>query len=104
MTPREAVVHRRGSLAEAVAASMTLPGVFPPRPFGDRLLLDGGLLNNLQNEELAGEGEVPVSAGAVSARFGPPARRHPPPTAPFRARLGAWVVGPGVPMPRSSEM
>src|SRR3954447_3757463 len=44
MVSSELVVHRRGSLAEAVAASMTLPGVFPPRPFGpkgERLLLDG---------------------------------------------------------------
>ena len=34
MLTSELVVHRRGLLAEAAAASMTLPGVFPPRPIG----------------------------------------------------------------------
>ena len=106
MVSSELVVHRRGSLAEAVAASMTLPGVFPPRPFGEhgeRLLLDGGLLNNLPVDVMAGEGEGPVIAADVSARFDPPARRHPPPTGTFRARLRAWLVGTGAPLPTFSE-
>jgi len=103
MVTSELVVHRRGLLAEAVAASMTLPGVFPPRPFGDRLLLDGGLLNNLPVDVMAGEGEGPVIAADVSARFDPPARRHPPPTGTFRARLRAWLVGTGAPMPTFGE-
>jgi NTE family protein len=103
MITSELVVHRRGSLAEAVAASMTLPGVFPPRPFGERLLLDGGLLNNLPVDVMAGEGEGPVIASDVSARFDPPARRHAPPTGTFRARLRAWLVGTGAPMPTFSE-
>jgi NTE family protein len=103
MITSELVVHRRGSLAEAVAASMTLPGVFPPRPFGERLLLDGGLLNNLPVDVMAGEGEGPVVASDVSARFDPPERRHPPPTGTFRARLRAWLVGTGEPMPTFYE-
>ena len=103
MLTSELVVHRRGSLAEAVAASMTLPGVFPPRPFGDRLLLDGGLLNNLPVDVMAGEGEGPVIAADVSARFDPPARRHPPPRGSVAARLRAWLVGTTAPMPTFSE-
>ena len=103
MLTSELVVHRRGSLAEAVAASMTLPGVFPPRPFGDRLLLDGGLLNNLPVDVMAGEGEGPVIAADVSARFDPPARRHPAHSGTFKARLRAWLVGTDAPMPTFSE-
>lgn len=103
MIGAELVIHRRGLLAEAVAASMTLPGVFPPRPHGDRLLLDGGLLNNLPVDVMASEGEGPVIACDVSARFDPPARRHPPPTGTLAARLRAWLVGTGAPMPTFSE-
>jgi predicted acylesterase/phospholipase RssA len=103
MITSELVVHRRGLLAEAVAASMTLPGVFPPRPFGDRLLLDGGLLNNLPVDVMAADGEGPVIAADVSARFDPPARRHPPRTGTLAARLRAWLVGTAAPMPTFSE-
>ena len=40
-------VPRRGALWRAIRASTSLPGVFPPVPFGDALLVDGGLVNNL---------------------------------------------------------
>ena len=38
------VVFRKGSLADALRASMSLPGVFVPVPQGDQLLVDGGTL------------------------------------------------------------
>jgi predicted acylesterase/phospholipase RssA len=41
------VVHRRGNLARAVRASVAIPGVLPPVPDGEHLLVDGGVLNNL---------------------------------------------------------
>jgi predicted acylesterase/phospholipase RssA/CRP-like cAMP-binding protein len=41
------VVHRRGSLSRAIRASVAIPGVLPPVPEGDELLVDGGVLNNL---------------------------------------------------------
>ena len=40
-------VHRTGRVALAVRASLAIPGVIPPVPFGDDLLVDGGVLNNL---------------------------------------------------------
>ncbi len=43
----EAVVLASGSLARAMHASMSVPGVFPPVEYGERLLVDGGLANNL---------------------------------------------------------
>jgi NTE family protein len=43
----EQVVLASGSLPDAMRASMSLPGVFAPTRIGNRLLLDGGLLNNV---------------------------------------------------------
>lgn len=43
----EEVVLGRGSLADALRASMSVPGVFAPVSIGDRLLVDGGMANNL---------------------------------------------------------
>jgi NTE family protein len=42
---------KKGSLADAVRASLALPGLFTPAKIGDRWLMDGGLVN-----------PVPVSA------------------------------------------
>ena len=43
----EAVVHRTGPLFEAVGISMSIPGLVPPVGKDGRLLVDGGVLNNL---------------------------------------------------------
>lgn len=40
-------VHRSGPLVPAIRATSAIPGVLPPVPFGDDLLVDGGVLNNL---------------------------------------------------------
>lgn len=47
LTTARSVAHRRGSLARAVRASVSIPGVLPPVPERDELLVDGGVLNNL---------------------------------------------------------
>jgi predicted acylesterase/phospholipase RssA/CRP-like cAMP-binding protein len=61
------VVHRDGSLRDAVAASMAIPGFAPPiridtsesrRP--ERLLVDGGLLDNFPVDVMVGMREGPV--------------------------------------------
>ncbi len=36
---------REGPVADAVRASIAMPGLFTPRPHGERLLVDGGLVN-----------------------------------------------------------
>jgi len=41
------VVLSHGSLADALRASMSVPGVFAPVRIDDRLLVDGGMANNL---------------------------------------------------------
>ena len=44
LTGRE-IWLREGSVADAVRASITLPGLFAPTPRDERLLVDGGLVN-----------------------------------------------------------
>ena len=43
----EMVVIKSGRLAEAVRASMSLPGIFPPVEIGGKYLTDGGIVRNL---------------------------------------------------------
>ncbi len=47
METGSAVVFDRGDLAQALRASMSVPGVFPPSDVQGRLLGDGGLVDNL---------------------------------------------------------
>ncbi len=43
----EAVVLDHGNLASAIVASMAVPALFPPAEFEGRLLVDGGVSNNV---------------------------------------------------------
>jgi NTE family protein len=43
----EEVVLKKGSVSKAVQASSSIPGIFEPTPVGGRLLVDGGLVNNV---------------------------------------------------------
>jgi NTE family protein len=112
----EPVVHRRGSVWTAVLASASIPGLLPPVPVDGRLLVDGGVLNNLPIDVMADDAEGPVIAVDVMRPFsrgapaGPRTRRlrdglrqtrdadggdgHPlPPIAETLARatvLGSW--------------
>jgi NTE family protein len=63
------VVHRRGPLFEAVGASMSIPGLVPPLARGGRLLVDGGVLNNLPVDLMVESGEGPVLAVDVMRRM-----------------------------------
>lgn len=48
LVKRQEIVHRSGSLADAVASSSRLPGILPPyRDAQGGVHVDGGLLNNL---------------------------------------------------------
>lgn len=54
------VIHRRGLLWVAVRASISIPGLLPPVQYGERLLVDGGLLNILPADVMCADpdGEV----------------------------------------------
>ena len=47
MIHTEEVIFREGSLFEAIRASISIPLFFQPVQIGDRLLIDGGILNPL---------------------------------------------------------
>jgi NTE family protein len=66
------VVFDDGDLRSAVRASISLPGVFPPARVGDRVLLDGGLVNNLPVDIIRAMTHEPVIAVDVAA---PPDRK-----------------------------
>jgi NTE family protein len=62
------VVHRRGLVVEAVGASMSIPGLVPPLSRPGRLLVDGGVLNNLPVDVMAVDDEGPIVAVDVIRR------------------------------------
>jgi NTE family protein len=69
---RESVIHRTGLVADAVYPSLSIPGVFPPSATPDgRLLVDGGVLDNLPVSTMARTGEGPVVAVDVTGRMAP---------------------------------
>jgi predicted acylesterase/phospholipase RssA len=71
------VIHRQGSVIEAVGASMSIPGLAPPLPHGGRLLVDGGVLNNLPVDAMADAAEGPIVAVDVVRRLEPSAGAEP---------------------------
>jgi len=62
----EIVVFDRGWLAQAMRATMAIPGVFTPVTIGDQVLVDGGVLNNLPADVVAAMGADIVIAVDVS--------------------------------------
>jgi predicted acylesterase/phospholipase RssA len=63
------VVHRRGSLHDAISASMSIPGLVPPLRRDGRLLVDGGVLNNLPVDLMHDLAEGPIVAVDVVRRL-----------------------------------
>jgi len=62
------VVHRTGSIVDAVGASMAIPGLAPPVSQPSRLLVDGGVLNNLPIDVMTFEEPGAVVAVDVMRR------------------------------------
>jgi NTE family protein len=115
LVTRTREVHRRGPVARAVMASARLPVLFAPMPDDSgRLLVDGGVLDNLPADLLTERDEGPVVAvniamgGGGGGRSGPHRPRVPAlgetllrtmmigsggAVAAARAE-GAWVVTP----------
>jgi len=102
LTQAEPVVHRRGALWQAVLASASIPGLLPPQVVDDRLLVDGGVLNNLPIDVMVEEGEGPVVAVDVMRPFSTRGR------GPARRRLLGVQRGGGtednVPLPPIAEV
>ncbi|HET6168350.1 MAG TPA: DHA2 family efflux MFS transporter permease subunit [Marmoricola sp.] len=64
---RRRVVHRSGNVAHAVAASLRIPGLFPPVVLDGTVHVDGGVLDNLPVSSLDGS-EGPLIA--INIGFG----------------------------------
>jgi NTE family protein len=88
LVEREPVIHRTGRVVDAVYPSFAIPGVFPPVAKADgRLLVDGGVLDNLPVATMARTGEGPVIAVDVTGGIG----RFQRPVRPGLARLSRPV-------------
>lgn len=62
----DAVVLAEGDLARAARASMSVPGIFAPVVWGDHVLIDGGIVNNLPTDvarELGARRIIAVDVG-----------------------------------------
>jgi NTE family protein len=64
---REQVVIESGPLRSAIAASIALPALFAPLIAGDRVMMDGGLVNPLPFDLLLGEADVTVAIDVSGA-------------------------------------
>jgi NTE family protein len=75
LTRSQLEVHRRGSASRAVRASVAIPGLLPPVPIGDDLLVDGGVLNNMPFETMRKDRRIDtVIAVDVAPDRGPRAK------------------------------
>jgi NTE family protein len=71
----EVVILDRGSLAEAMRATMAIPGVFSPVPLEGRLLVDGGTLDNVPADvakSMGADAVVAVNVSTSTDGFTPP--------------------------------
>jgi predicted acylesterase/phospholipase RssA len=96
----ETIVHRRGPLYLAVGASMSLPGLAPPVRYGNRLLVDGGVLDNLPIDVMAARSEGDIIAVDVMRRISSERSPDPTPAIPSiletltrSTALGSWSLG-----------
>jgi NTE family protein len=59
---KEEVVFTKGSIFDAIRASISIPTVFTPVSFGSTLLVDGGILNNIPvNHALRCKGDLLIA-------------------------------------------
>jgi NTE family protein len=74
---QEQVVIDSGDLRSAVAASIALPALFSGVVRAERLLMDGGLVNPLPFDVLAGAADITVAIDVTGASSGPGRRPQP---------------------------
>ena len=71
----EVVVFGSGSLARAMRATMAIPGFFTPVVDGDRILVDGGTLNNVPvdvTRQMGADAVIAVNVGSSTDQPPPP--------------------------------
>jgi NTE family protein len=65
----EAVLIDSGSLVDAMSASMAVPGLFRPKQIGGRILVDGGVVQNLPLEAAFSMGATHVIGVRLAAEW-----------------------------------
>jgi NTE family protein len=103
LVARETVLRRTGPVADAVYASLAIPGVFPPVATDGRLLVDGGVLDNLPVAAMARTGEGPVIAVDVTGRTGSFRRRERPAIGRIGREVRRILTGSEAEIPRLGE-
>jgi NTE family protein len=97
LTAGRSHVHDRGLLAQALRASISLPGILPPVIDGDRVLVDGGALRNLPTDLLRSRHGGTVIGSDVSRAAGlTPSDVMLPPSWFKWIWSGAWRRGPPI--------
>lgn len=74
---QEAMVLSSGPLKRAIAASMALPAVFQPVIVEGRPLVDGGLVNPLPFDLVAGKADITIAIDVAGAASEPEPGGHP---------------------------
>jgi len=86
---QEEYVFRDGPLGRAIAASIALPAIFQPVVVDDRALLDGGLVNPLPFDLVAGQADIVVAVDVTGAPHTENGRIVP---APIEALIGSTYI------------
>ena len=101
MISTEEVIFRSGSLFEAVRASISIPLFFQPVQIGDKLLIDGGILNPLPLQIVERtEGDILVAMD-ISGKDAMPLNPEPEPID-VEGKL-AEIANRGIPVPKAVE-
>jgi NTE family protein len=72
----EPLVIRRGNLLDALRAAIAFPGIFPPAPFGQRFLIDGGLCHPVPIDAVRALGAEKVIAVCAIPQVEKPVREE----------------------------
>jgi NTE family protein len=80
LTTASSRIHRRGSLRDALRASISLPGIMPPVVRGEDVLVDGAVLNNFPVDVMREAHRGPIIGVDVARQrgFDPEDFRNPP--------------------------
>jgi predicted acylesterase/phospholipase RssA len=103
LVARETVLHRTGPIADAVYSSLAIPGVYPPVSTDGRLLVDGGVLDNLPVAAMARTGEGPVIAVDTTGWMGSFERRQRPAVTRLGRPVRRILTGSEAEIPRLGE-
>lgn len=87
---KEQVVFSSGDIAQAVRASISIPGVFAPYEIGGRVLVDGGVVNPVPFELLEGLADYIVAIDVAGSGAMEPGESKIP--GPIETLLGAYSI------------